>query len=932
MKFRPLAVLFLLLSTTLAALGGGSWPGENNDFSRRASDPESEIQGDIKESWSKHIVGLEPWAHNANEPHFGIVNRDLCIQNGLLVTVVGSDEPETRIVNGGKDGRGYRCKFSFLRLIDGGEAATRFSNHRYSGDAISTQGGVWDTSNKGSRFHMAWTAYSNYILTIHGGDLGHRGIGDAFTGEIRPEFPSFSLGGGSNASGELNIDSVTGKYVANPNNTHSAYADKMMKHYTGNVVGADGELWKITHFAKTKATFQDTGSGSVITVTRPVAPLTQTISRQFDDFIGMGMQHANGAPRPICLGTDRYYWAGFKNKPSTDPLATTATVLSPDPAGMVRLYGIDRKTGVLDLDVSLGFWPTPFTPTSVQGQLATIPGFTVYYHPGQAGNYTGRVACVNTTTKQLLWSKPITLKTLVNASYRSYIYEQATQLAMDSKAAWIADVYSENNRITLKITRFDLLTGSDKTYIIAPTSYGNVDPLKLRGKPVLNEFAFVNDRGILYGTVNETEAFYFVFEGTATRTPTFKPNAVIAAPSERPLLYKTFPTRPVNQFDTGQEVSFSSAGSNDPNGLPLTYLWDFGDGATSTERNPKHTYATWAGATQLEVRDFTFKLTVNGVTTSRVVKIRNVGKWVLTYRDPAWLKVYPGNVSVTSGPKARNYMGFDLPDNAVECVVELPGGTFGGANSNDQLYTSPPTPPGSTLPPIETAIVTYNIGSPNACRAVFDFDITDYARANPGRRGFMVLRRDEAAHWGSTYYSMNKVKLRYYVDPDGPPSTQPDPGTEPPPPPPPPGTVSIDATKPDVSTPANGTSWTATARGVEALPNSGVAVTTPTGAHNGYKVNFPAAGTYYIYAYAFGANTGDDSIFVGVDGQSAAYPMALGTGTSPKWASSFYPTSNGRAKINVATAGEHVVDLWMREDGAVVNRLFFATDPSTPPQ
>jgi glucose/arabinose dehydrogenase len=37
-------------------------------------------------------------------------------------------------------------------------------------------------------------------------------------------------------------------------------------------------------------------------------------------------------------------------------------------------------------------------------------------------------------------------------------------------------------------------------------------------------------------------------------------------------------------------VNFSSAGSSDPGGGGLTYLWDFGDGATSTAANPSHTY------------------------------------------------------------------------------------------------------------------------------------------------------------------------------------------------------------------------------------------------------------------------------------------------------------------------------------------------------
>ena len=38
-------------------------------------------------------------------------------------------------------------------------------------------------------------------------------------------------------------------------------------------------------------------------------------------------------------------------------------------------------------------------------------------------------------------------------------------------------------------------------------------------------------------------------------------------------------------------VSFSSAGSSDPEGQTLTYAWTFGDGATSTAANPSHTYA-----------------------------------------------------------------------------------------------------------------------------------------------------------------------------------------------------------------------------------------------------------------------------------------------------------------------------------------------------
>ncbi len=56
-------------------------------------------------------------------------------------------------------------------------------------------------------------------------------------------------------------------------------------------------------------------------------------------------------------------------------------------------------------------------------------------------------------------------------------------------------------------------------------------------------------------------------------------------------------------------VTFSSAGSVDPEGQPLTYSWSFGDGGISTQANPTHTYA--------QPGQYTARLTVSdGVNSS----------------------------------------------------------------------------------------------------------------------------------------------------------------------------------------------------------------------------------------------------------------------------------------------------------------------------
>ena len=76
-----------------------------------------------------------------------------------------------------------------------------------------------------------------------------------------------------------------------------------------------------------------------------------------------------------------------------------------------------------------------------------------------------------------------------------------------------------------------------------------------------------------------------------------------------------------NSVHTNQPVSFSSAGSYDPEGVALTYLWSFGDGATSTVANPTHSYSTsGVFSVQLSVSDG-----VNTASTNLSITVTLVG-------------------------------------------------------------------------------------------------------------------------------------------------------------------------------------------------------------------------------------------------------------------------------------------------------------------
>jgi hypothetical protein len=145
------------------------------------------------------------------------------------------------------------------------------------------------------------------------------------------------------------------------------------------------------------------------------------------------------------------------------------------------------------------------------------------------------------------------------------------------------------------------------------------------------------------------------------------------------------------------------------------------------------------------------------------------------------------------------------------------------------------------------------------------------------------------------------------------------------------GLVVMEAENHDGSVTRNGRSWMPAAApagfsGVgimRAAPNAGVFHTTNFVTRSprlDFRVDFRQAGTHYIWIRGRAATSADDSLHVGLDG--AAVP----TGDRVFKLKSAYGWTNATADpavatIDVPTPGIHTVNVWMWEDGTVLDKL-----------
>ena len=107
------------------------------------------------------------------------------------------------------------------------------------------------------------------------------------------------------------------------------------------------------------------------------------------------------------------------------------------------------------------------------------------------------------------------------------------------------------------------------------------------------------------------------------------------------------------------EVQFSSEGSMDRDGDEITYRWDFGDGTSSTEPNPKHTYT--------EIGNYEARLTVTEVTASAKTGTATVPIIVGNTRPTVTISAPPDGGFFEWGDSLPWRVSVTDPDETVDC-------------------------------------------------------------------------------------------------------------------------------------------------------------------------------------------------------------------------------------------------------------------------
>jgi PKD repeat protein len=116
-------------------------------------------------------------------------------------------------------------------------------------------------------------------------------------------------------------------------------------------------------------------------------------------------------------------------------------------------------------------------------------------------------------------------------------------------------------------------------------------------------------------------------------------------------------------------------------------------------------------------------------------------------------------------------------------------------------------------------------------------------------------------------------------------------------------------------------------------PNTGLNINTgyaSTSPRMDYQVTFVRTGKHYIWTRGIGPSGNDDSYHIGLDGVAISSCDRI-SGFDQNWTWTRNTLDGVVASFTVANTGVHTVNVWMREDGFIIDKMVITTDDNYTP-
>lgn len=99
-----------------------------------------------------------------------------------------------------------------------------------------------------------------------------------------------------------------------------------------------------------------------------------------------------------------------------------------------------------------------------------------------------------------------------------------------------------------------------------------------------------------------------------------------------------------------------------------------------------------------------------------------------------------------------------------------------------------------------------------------------------------------------------------------------------------------------------------------------------------FAIEFTRTGMHYLWVRASAASDADNSVHGGLDGAAVAGLTAISWNPNKTWVWANKKMDQKVASFTVLTTGVHTLNLWIREDGAAIDRLVITADPKWSPK